>query len=59
MGRRLPADTRAGHPDGNLNTGTECHLDANMVHHALHHLPLDNIDILLVENVGNMACSSD
>ncbi|OPY25407.1 MAG: putative hydrogenase nickel incorporation protein HypB [Methanocella sp. PtaU1.Bin125] len=46
-------------PTENLNTGTECHLDAHMVHHALHHLPLDKIDILLVENVGNMVCPTD
>jgi hydrogenase nickel incorporation protein HypB len=46
-------------PTENLNTGTECHLDAHMVHHALHHLPLDDIDILLVENVGNMVCPTD
>lgn len=48
-----------GIPAENLNTGTECHLDAHMVHHALHHLPLDDIDILLVENVGNMVCPTD
>ncbi len=46
-------------PVENLNTGTECHLDAHMVHHALHHLPLDDLDILLVENVGNMVCPTD
>lgn len=46
-------------PVENLNTGTECHLDAHMVHKALHHLPLDDLDILLVENVGNMVCPTD
>lgn len=46
-------------PTENLNTGTECHLDAHMVHHALHHLPLDDIDLLLIENVGNMVCPTD
>ena len=46
-------------PTENLNTGTECHLDAHMVHHALHRLPLDGIDVLLVENVGNMVCPTD
>ncbi len=37
-------------------TGTACHLDAHMVHKALHELDLDNIDILFVENVGNLVC---
>lgn len=48
-----------GIPTQNLNTGTECHLDAHMVHQAIHHLPLDDIDVLLVENVGNMVCPTD
>lgn len=48
--------TSLGIPAENVNTGKECHLDAHMVEHALHHLPLDVIDILFVENVGNMVC---
>jgi hydrogenase nickel incorporation protein HypB len=37
-------------------TGTACHLDAHMVHNALHRLDLDNVDILFIENVGNLVC---
>jgi hydrogenase nickel incorporation protein HypB len=46
-----------------LNTGTgfggECHLDANMVRSALGALPLDAIDLLVVENVGNLVCPAE
>ena len=42
-----------------LNTGKECHLDAHMVGHALEKLNLHNIDILFIENVGNLVCPSD
>lgn len=37
-------------------TGTACHLDAHMVHDALHRLDLDEIDLLFIENVGNLVC---
>lgn len=43
----------------NLNTGKECHLDAHMVEHALEHLDLDGIDVLFIENVGNLVCPAD
>ena len=43
----------------NANTGKECHLDAHLVEHAIDHLPLDAIDILFIENVGNMVCPTD
>ncbi len=43
----------------NLNTGKECHLDAHLVEHALEHLDLDDIDILFIENVGNLVCPAD
>jgi hydrogenase nickel incorporation protein HypB len=43
----------------NLNTGTECHLDAHLVGHALAQLPLEKMDILFIENVGNMVCPTD
>lgn len=36
--------------------GGECHLDANMVRSALADLPLDDIDLLIIENVGNLVC---
>jgi hydrogenase nickel incorporation protein HypB len=42
-----------------LNTGKECHLDAHLVEHALHDLPMDNIDLLFIENVGNLICPVD
>jgi hydrogenase nickel incorporation protein HypB len=42
-----------------LTTGTACHLDANMVASALPHLELDAIDILVVENVGNLVCPAE
>jgi len=48
-----------GIPAYNANTGKECHLDAHLVEHALEHLPLDEIDILFIENVGNMVCPTD
>jgi len=46
-----------------LNTaggfGGECHLDANMVRSALPDLPLDEIDLLVIENVGNLVCPAE
>lgn len=43
----------------NCNTGKECHLDANMVHRCLHGIDLSQIDVLLIENVGNLVCPAD
>ncbi|AAZ97336.1 Hydrogenase accessory protein HypB [Thiobacillus denitrificans ATCC 25259] len=37
-------------------TGTACHLDAHLVHDALHEMKLDGVDILFIENVGNLVC---
>ena len=48
-----------GIPAYNANTGKECHLDAHLVEHALEQMPLDDIDILFIENVGNMVCPTD
>ncbi len=48
-----------GIPAVNANTGKECHLDAHLVDHALDHLPLDDLDVLFIENVGNMVCPTD
>lgn len=42
-----------------LTTVTACHLDANMVASALPHLDLSQIDILLIENVGNLVCPAE
>lgn len=39
-----------------VNTGGECHLDAVMLNNALSHINLDQVDLLLVENVGNLIC---
>jgi len=50
-------------PVTQLNTdsgfGGECHLDANMVRSALPSLPLDEIDLLVIENVGNLVCPAE
>ncbi len=42
-----------------LTTGTACHLDANMIASALPHLDLSQIDILVIENVGNLVCPAE
>jgi hydrogenase nickel incorporation protein HypB len=39
-----------------IQTGSACHLDAFMVHKALHHIDMDSIDVCFVENVGNLVC---
>ena len=39
-----------------IQTGSACHLDAFMVHGALHHINLDDVEICFVENVGNLVC---
>jgi hydrogenase nickel incorporation protein HypB len=45
-----------GVPAIQITTGTACHLDAHLVHDALHHLPLDGLDVVFIENVGNLVC---
>jgi hydrogenase nickel incorporation protein HypB len=47
---------RKGVPAIQISTGSACHLDAHMVHDALHELQLDDLDILFIENVGNLVC---
>jgi hydrogenase nickel incorporation protein HypB len=42
-----------------INTGKECHLDANLVRKALQRLDLDNLDLLFIENVGNLICPAE
>ena len=42
-----------------LNTGNECHLDAHLVEHGLIDMPLEDIDYLFIENVGNLICPVD
>jgi hydrogenase nickel incorporation protein HypB len=39
-----------------INTGTGCHLDAEMIHGALHKLPIKSDSVLFIENVGNLVC---
>ncbi len=39
-----------------IQTGSACHLDAFMVHKGLHDMPLDELDVCFVENVGNLVC---
>lgn len=45
-----------GVPVRQVNTGSGCHLDAHMVSHAVEAFDLDNLDVLLIENVGNLVC---
>jgi len=45
-----------GVPAIQITTGSACHLDAHMVHDALHQLDLDKLDIVFIENVGNLVC---
>ena len=51
--RRIAA---TGVPVRQINTGAGCHLDAHMVMHATESFNLDNLDILFIENVGNLVC---
>ncbi|MGD9393818.1 MAG: hydrogenase nickel incorporation protein HypB [Dehalococcoidia bacterium] len=50
---------KEGVPVVQINTGGECHLDAGMTASALGDLPLDNIELLLIENVGNLVCPAE
>ncbi len=47
-----------GVPVKQINTGAACHLDAHMVGHAAEEFDLENLDILFIENVGNLVCPS-
>lgn len=47
---------RAGIRSCAIETGQACHLDAEMVHHELHHLDLEGVEFLFIENVGNLVC---
>lgn len=55
---RVDADrvAEAGVPVVQINTGGGCHLDAPMLRAAIQELPLEQLDFLLVENVGNLIC---
>ncbi len=45
-----------GIPAVQITTGNACHLDARMVHHALDSFALEGLDVLFIENVGNLVC---
>ena len=47
---------RAGIPSLGITTGSACHLDAEMIHRALHDAPWSEVDCLFIENVGNLVC---
>lgn len=48
--------SRFGFPARQITTGGTCHLDASMVRRALDAVPLDGLDVLFIENVGNLVC---
>lgn len=48
-----------GVPVVQINTGGACHLDANMISETLGELPLVDLDILIIENVGNLVCPAE
>jgi len=47
-----------GIPTVQINTGGGCHLEAQMVQQALEELPLDELDLIIIENVGNLVCQA-
>jgi hydrogenase nickel incorporation protein HypB len=51
--------SREGIPAIQINTGGQCHIDANMIKSALDSLPLPELDLIFVENVGNLICPAD
>ncbi len=53
------AIARHGVPVVQINTGKECHLDANLVAKALKRLDLAELDLLFIENVGNLICPAE
>jgi hydrogenase nickel incorporation protein HypB len=48
-----------GIPAVQINTGGACHLEADMISRALDALPLDDLDLVIVENVGNLVCPTE
>lgn len=49
----------SGIPAFQITTGTVCHLDARMVHNALHSFDIKGLDLLFIENVGNLVCPAE
>jgi hydrogenase nickel incorporation protein HypB len=50
---------RLGVPVVQINTGGACHLDANMINEVLSDLPLEELNLLVIENVGNLVCPAE
>jgi len=50
---------RTGAPVVQINTGGACHLDSNMVQEALKNLEFQNLNLLFIENVGNLVCPAE
>jgi hydrogenase nickel incorporation protein HypB len=50
---------RTGAPVVQINTGGACHLDSNMIQEALRSLDIGNLDLLFIENVGNLVCPAE
>lgn len=48
-----------GVPAWQITTGSVCHLDSVMVHHALERFPLAGLELLVIENVGNLVCPAE
>jgi hydrogenase nickel incorporation protein HypB len=48
-----------GIPVVQINTGGACHLDANMIREVMYELPLNDLDLLIIENVGNLVCPAE
>jgi hydrogenase nickel incorporation protein HypB len=48
-----------GIPVIQINTGSACHLDANMINDVIDDLPIKDLDLLIVENVGNLVCPAE
>ncbi|QQS41067.1 MAG: hydrogenase nickel incorporation protein HypB [Acidobacteriota bacterium] len=48
-----------GVPAHQITTGSVCHLDAKMVHNSLHNLDIKGLDLLIIENVGNLVCPAE
>jgi len=58
---KVDADKVKAHgiPAVQINTGGACHLESDMIKRALDVLPLDELDLIIVENVGNLVCPTD
>ncbi len=50
---------KLGIPVVQINTGGACHLDANMINEVIADLPLKDLDLLIIENVGNLVCPAE